>query len=531
MSDIRASGGDYATGTLWEDATDYDLVTATTTEIGIFYDDWPSGLDDTIECAGATVNATYYRKLTVASGHRHTGIPQSGFFIKGDSGGNLISKVHINEDYFQTEYLDVENTRTSGGTACGIRYTGQHQYAFSCIGKTNSSAAAGIISAGSSSTTSTWVIFDSCLMWGGTRGLGASDEARTRHIARNCVFANAAAYGCISGATNSAQYINCVAFNNATTDFYGTFDTTNGDYNASEDTSANVFPHYLTGVTSAAFNASGSNDFHLSGTGSALYHASALAGATYDHEGEAFDASTPSIGFDEYVTAGGGGSDLSITSTATETFVTNNSISSVLSASGNAAANWSAIETISTDYSMSASALAQFVGSTSIAADSSLSIQSQSLLTLNANLGISSDYQIPANGLASWIVNDEINSSFSINASVIWTGEGSTLISGQSDFNISSTGAVDFVSQVSISSDLDINTTAALDWLAASTGIAPTPSHIAPETSKGSAGWSSREWYNQKQKRQIKQQIEYDDSEIFAIIKQMMPQIMQFYGS
>ena len=95
----------------------------------------------------------------------------------------------------------------------------------------------------------------------------------------------------------------CVFYGN-TTDWDGT-GTWSGDYNASDGTAPGT--NGIDSLTSAAFNNAAGGDYSLSGTGSVLYHAGVpIAGLTEDFVGNTFDASTPSVGAYEYLTAGAG---------------------------------------------------------------------------------------------------------------------------------------------------------------------------------------------------------------------------------
>lgn len=310
-SNIRISGAtspapDYTTLSAWIAATANDL-TITTGETATLYDDWVSGLNDPSNLTGATTNSSNFRTITVIAGGRHTGIPQTGFYMSGDTGSNATPMLDVNENYYVLEWLDIENTRTTGLNTNAAQCNGQNGTVTACIFTSASASADAVTCDGSSATSSTWPVLLACLFYsGGNNGLGSQDTTRTRYTAKNCTSVNSGNYGFLSGATNASIITDCVAYGSTTGDYSANQDTTNGNYNASGDTSANVFTNYVTGIVSGDFNATGSNDFHLSGTGSSLYHAGSTTGAaSTDIDGESFDASTPSIGMDEYIAAGG----------------------------------------------------------------------------------------------------------------------------------------------------------------------------------------------------------------------------------
>jgi hypothetical protein len=76
--DAQVSSYDYTSIAAWEAATDYDLVTSTTTEIGECYATSGGYYAENITIAGATVSTDYYRVLRAATGNRHVGIYADG---------------------------------------------------------------------------------------------------------------------------------------------------------------------------------------------------------------------------------------------------------------------------------------------------------------------------------------------------------------------------------------------------------------------------------------------------------------------
>lgn len=303
---IRASGGDYTTLSAWEAALPASLVTADEQHTAVCYNDWPSGLDDTVSISGSTTDSTRYIKVSVASGHRHDGTPQTGFHIKGDSGGATTPKFTVDVSYSVIDGVDVDNTRaaqlaygfnTTSTSAPGIIY-------YDCIGRSNTGKA--FASNSGTNYSSTRTTFIGCLAHDSGQGFARTDTVRSRYNAYNCVAANCDV-GFASGSTNKAAIKNCVAYNSSTIDFENQVDATNSGYNASSDSSASVFTGGVTGISSDDFVDAANNDFHLA-AGSALIGAGAnlYSKFTTDIDGDARPASGAwDIGFDHYVSTGG----------------------------------------------------------------------------------------------------------------------------------------------------------------------------------------------------------------------------------
>jgi len=104
---------DYGEGQLgnWETDKTLDIVAAAQSEVLECYDD-TADFDDTLDAAGATTNATYFRIVRSASGEGHDGTTNVGVDFK-----NLTATVtwKMNEDYFQTQDLIIRMASTAGG--------------------------------------------------------------------------------------------------------------------------------------------------------------------------------------------------------------------------------------------------------------------------------------------------------------------------------------------------------------------------------------------------------------------------------
>lgn len=265
---IRASGGDYTTLSAWEAALPASLVANDEIHVAECYNDWPSGLNDVVSISGSTTDATRYIKVTVAEGHRHDGTTaHTGFHIKGNSGGNLVYSMATDASYTKIEWLDVENTRTGiAAGAISVGFNGAYCRLDNCIAKSGVGRAC-TAQNGSNYSTARGT-YRNCLAWESNQGFSRHDSVRSRYNAYNCTAVNCAT-GFGSGSTNKAAIMNCVAYGSTTIDFENQVDATNSDYNASSDTSANVFANYVTGIDSTDFVDATGGDFHLA-SGSAL---------------------------------------------------------------------------------------------------------------------------------------------------------------------------------------------------------------------------------------------------------------------
>lgn len=102
-------GRDYTDLGTWEADTDYNLVSATTSEVLEGYADAAS-YNDRMSIAGATTSSSYFRIFRPASGEFHDGTPTTGFKL-AYVGGSCLS---IAEDYTQAQ--DIIGTSTDNSS-------------------------------------------------------------------------------------------------------------------------------------------------------------------------------------------------------------------------------------------------------------------------------------------------------------------------------------------------------------------------------------------------------------------------------
>jgi len=293
---IRASGmgGDYTTLSGWEagrQTANANLVTADVIEVGECYDDWSTGLSDTVTIDGFTTDATRYLKVTVASGHRHDGTPQTGFFIKNtvNFGGAIVSALVA---YTQIEWVDIENAGdgaciTFGGTGAGRKIT-------NCLAKTAGTTNAGTRTCFSFNENITVI---NCLAYSSPR-FGFVFNAFCNGLVYNCVAANTLTGFSAVGSGTLPTVKNCVAYNN-TTNWTGSFNASSSHNATSTGSDDAPGANSVISIASGDFIDAANNDYHID-TDSALYEVGTDLSGTFttDIDGDTW-AATWSIGFDQ----------------------------------------------------------------------------------------------------------------------------------------------------------------------------------------------------------------------------------------
>ncbi len=141
---ISTYGGgarDYTVLATWEAATDYDLVTATTSEILECYDD-SSSFDDYMTMSGATCNASYRRIVRPAAGQGHNGTPNNGFTISSTTDAPVI---RVDESYAQVQDLIVSLNINSANNRLVLGGTGTIASFVGCLIVDSNNSGAGIV--------------------------------------------------------------------------------------------------------------------------------------------------------------------------------------------------------------------------------------------------------------------------------------------------------------------------------------------------------------------------------------------------
>ncbi len=279
------SGKDYTTIASYEsdlgDTTSGDLVTDDEIAIGELY----GSFNEQNVFNGWTTDATNYIKIRAATGEKYEHVADTG----ADWGGSCY--VCDNYEYLFVEDIhfgDSANNYTiysrSGATTIVNRCTFEFDTASGCD------------SSGSTQE------FNACLIIQGGTGVGGG---MIRYQALDhCTYICDDTLGVI---VRDGTCSNVLIYNaDATLSYNNFYSVDSGDYNAqsTNDKAAPPGANSIDDVPSTDFNNYGS-DYTLSGTGADVYHAGTPT-LTLDHDGVAYDVTTPSIGAFEYVAAGGG---------------------------------------------------------------------------------------------------------------------------------------------------------------------------------------------------------------------------------
>ena len=165
---IQATGGspDYTTIAAWEAATDNDLVTADTVEIGQIISN--ENYNESVTIAGATTDATRYRKLTVHDDNWHKGTyATTGIaHMLGNPSGRFI---FVDEDYFMVErmlFSHVGQSPDNSDECIRVEFDAVGVVTSRCIARGDGSTddCDGFYVNGGASGTGSWSI-DNCLVY------------------------------------------------------------------------------------------------------------------------------------------------------------------------------------------------------------------------------------------------------------------------------------------------------------------------------------------------------------------------------
>lgn len=151
---------DYQSLSVWEAATDNDLVTATMGEVLDCYADSAS-YDQSVALNGATANSSYFRVLRAASGQSHGGIPVNGVcFVVSEAGANAAFQPI--EGNVQLQDLCITYNGNSASGRVGVRISGTNNAIIGCVIKTVNSGAGQGIGIFSNSGTDYFIINNLC---------------------------------------------------------------------------------------------------------------------------------------------------------------------------------------------------------------------------------------------------------------------------------------------------------------------------------------------------------------------------------
>ncbi len=251
------------------------------------YNDWPSGLDDTIKIdVSWTTSAINYPTIRAAAGHAHRGTPGSGFHIKKQVDFGILIDADV--DHVHLEYLDVDNTSTNANSV-GVAFSNKTGHLIGCLVSAGGTAVTQI---GDNSVLRTSIAYDA------TDGFAMVSNSGSITV-DNCIAANNTDEGFRQNGTATVNLRNCCAFNNGT-NWSLLAGSWGGSNNAASDGGSSSPPGtspYTTDIVSGDFAGEPNNDFHLSVSSNLIGQGVDPGTFTLDFEGDTFPATWP-IGVD-----------------------------------------------------------------------------------------------------------------------------------------------------------------------------------------------------------------------------------------
>jgi hypothetical protein len=311
--DINAIPAAYATLTLWEAGEQADLVAG---DIVAVAEVTGAISDSRIVFSGWNSDATRFAHIRNATGQKHNGTSRD---VSG--AGNQIAGTHADGLLLP---VDLEfatwtglNLKQSPGASQGTIFNFEIAFGTttgtwtidSCVLQNHQTSGGSVSDIVSSNTISNLgFLIKNNIGYSGGRGIDIRDGSGTKLVYFNTF------YGKASGSHGLLATNNCTARNNffggyTTNDFFtGGASAPVGSYNASDDATADDGSY-----TNALINRTPSDEFTNVTAGSENFHlkvgntldgaGTTIAGITVDIDGSTRNASTPSIGADETVSA------------------------------------------------------------------------------------------------------------------------------------------------------------------------------------------------------------------------------------
>jgi len=453
---IRSSGGDYTSLSAWEAAQQRDLVAVDEVAIAECYDDWVNGLSDQVTISGWTTDTTRNIIIRAATGHRHNGTPQSGFFISKTQG--FASLINVLVANVELNGMDVENGSFSGRAISPGNNS--NVLVVDCIAKSNETAFTAI---------GTGVTIRKCLAYDSVTGFDVLNW--TAPVLQNCISENIT-NGVRNGANGAGATLqNFVCFGNANS-YVDNGSGYSGSNNAASDAIPNTPPGtspLLTNIVSGDFVDEPNNNFHLA-SGSSLDGAGVDLSAdfTTDIDGDTIVAPWP-IGFDYIASAGGA---FSITGDVTKTktsnaalnFTSNFSLSGAVTKTkvSNATLSFSSGNSIAglVIKTKTSNAVLEFNSNELIVGDVTKTKVSNALLSFNANesiLGSITKTKV-SNAVLAFISGNsilgDITKTKTPASSMSFLSPGSFVINGDITKTKVSNALLDFTANYSLSGDV-----------------------------------------------------------------------------
>lgn len=228
VSTYAASGADYSSLSVWESATDNDLVTGAVTEV---LECAAGAYDDTVSLAGATTDGRYFRIIRPQSNAHHGGLTGAGVrFVATTLTSNCV--LQINENFSSVQDVYVETTTTSASTNFGVQLGGSADYAtvVGCIAMIGNVGAGGGNGFGHATGSDRCRVANCLAIDCKTAGFAANGTSVNVVWVNNT--SDGSPTGFVKGAGASVIAQNCLANNNATAGYSGTY-ATGTSHNAS----------------------------------------------------------------------------------------------------------------------------------------------------------------------------------------------------------------------------------------------------------------------------------------------------------
>lgn len=285
VSTYDSGGGkDYSSLATWEQATDINCVTGTTSPVLEVY---AGAHDDNDELDGATTSSTYFRIVRPADGEGHSGIPKVdgsvAAFVQSDSGNDVL-RIGENYTWFQDLVVKATSNATNSEYNCITETgTGNGFCGTLCVDSTNSGTG----------MHHGFLVYNGCIY---VNNLSINMETR----------------GFIFIATTSAFVYNCTASENDV----GFWNNTSGQElinclssgNSSVDIDTNFTQTTCLDGGSPSFVDTSGDDYHLASDDTAAKdNGTDLSGDSdfaFDDDIDGETRSDWDIGFDEYIVSG-----------------------------------------------------------------------------------------------------------------------------------------------------------------------------------------------------------------------------------
>lgn len=284
---VRPSGGDYTSLAACEAGEQQNWVTADEYGVWEIQGDWSGGPDATCQIDGSTTDTTRYIEIRADASNRYDGTWSTSKYIIASAASSVVriqdANVRIIGIQSAPNGVTAGFLALSGGSATQIT---------DCAVNGQDSTTSGFLCTTSSTAE---ITCRNCVAYNcNTRGFGIT-VANGDMICYNCT-----ANDCVVGFGQTAGLLlarNCLAQNNTTADYSGTFDAAS-NYNCDEDATA---PGANSFTDTASFTNAAGGDFHLTTALSQQGEDLSGVGVTTDFEGDA--RSNWDVGADEIAAA------------------------------------------------------------------------------------------------------------------------------------------------------------------------------------------------------------------------------------